>query len=78
MNIFGILTLIGVALVLGTIAFFLIRYLMELRRVAGVLGTVAGAVSGIAGQVEPLKPVLTNVNRDLSTARDALAGVLGR
>jgi len=77
-NIFGILTLVGVGLALAVIALYLVMYLLELRRIAGVLGTVSGAVRGIAGQVKPLEPVLSDVNRNLKTARDALAGVLGR
>lgn len=78
MNIFGILTLVGVGLALALITVYLVMYLVELRRIAGVLSTVSGAVSGIADQVKPLQPVLSDVNRNLKGARDALAGVLGR
>lgn len=71
MNVFGILTLVGVALTLALITVYLVLYLLELRRIATVLGTVSGAVSGIAGQVKPLQPVLSDVNRNLKGARDA-------
>ncbi len=74
----GILTLIVSGLALAMIAVFLIRYLVALRRVAGVLGTVAGAVRGISRQVEPLQPLLSNVNGNLAAAHNTLAGVLGR
>ncbi len=78
MNVFGILTLVGVALALGAAAVFLIVYLVLLRRTAVVLGTVNVGVRAIARRVEPLEPVLTNVNGNLRAARDALAAVLGR
>ncbi|PZS35579.1 MAG: hypothetical protein DLM59_02705 [Pseudonocardiales bacterium] len=77
MNIFGILTLVGVGIVLAAIAIYLIMYLSALRRTAKVLSTVSGAVAGISGQVQPLEPVLVNVNGNLTKARNALAGVLG-
>jgi len=77
-NILGILTLVGVALALGATAASLILYLVALRRIAGVLGTVNAGVRAIARRVEPLEPVLSDVNANLMTARDALAGVLGR
>jgi hypothetical protein len=78
MNIFGILTLVGFAVVLVALTVYLIQYLVALRRTGEVLGTVSIAVRGIADQVKPLEPVLANVNGNLTTARDALAGVLGR
>ncbi len=78
MNIFGILTLIGVVLALGATALFLILYQVSLRRTATVLGTVNVGVRSIARRVEPLEPVLADVNRNLRAARDALAAVLGR
>ena len=78
MNIFGILTLVGVGIALAMIAIFLVMYLVELRRIARVLGAVSGAVQGISIQVKPLEPILTNVNHNLATARDALAGVFAR
>jgi hypothetical protein len=78
MNPFGILTLVAVGLLLGAIAVYLVRYLGRLRRVDRVLGTVSVAVRGISDQVKPLDPVLANVNGNLTHARDALAGVLGR
>jgi hypothetical protein len=77
-NIFGILTLVGFAVILVALAVYLVQYLVELRRTGEVLITVSGAVRGIADQVKPLEPVLANVNGNLTTARDALAGVLGR
>lgn len=76
MNIFGILTLVGVALTLGAVALFLILYLVALRRTMATLSTVNAGVRAIARRVEPLEPVLADVNANLGAARDALAAVL--
>ncbi|MDQ6873674.1 MAG: hypothetical protein M3042_01220 [Actinomycetota bacterium] len=76
MNIFGILTLVGVVLTLGAVALFLILYLIALRRTMRTLSTVNAGVRAIARRVEPLEPVLADVNANLGAARDALAAVL--
>ncbi len=76
MNIFGILTLAGVVLTLGAVALFLILYLVALRRTMKTLSTVNAGVRAIARRVEPLEPVLADVNANLGAARDALAAVL--
>ncbi len=78
MNVFGILTLVGVGIAIAAIAAYLIMYLLALRKTAAVLDTVNAGVRAIARRVEPLSPVLVDVNTNLAGAQEALAGVLGR
>lgn len=76
MNIFGILTIVGVAVVLGAVAVYLIAYLVLLRETMRTLGTVNAGVRAIGRRVEPLEPILAEVNGDLSAVRDRLVAIV--
>ncbi len=76
MNPFAILLIIGVAVVLGAVAAFLIAYLVVLRRAMHTLGTVNAGVRAIGRRVEPLEPVLAEVNGDLTAVRDRLVAIV--
>ncbi len=76
MNIFGILTLAGVALLILALAVYLLAALFLLRKTLFTLGTINVGLRSIAARVEPLEPVLAEINTDLSGVRDALVGVL--
>jgi hypothetical protein len=76
MNIFGLLTVIGVAVVLAAVAAYLIAYLLVLRSAMRTLGTVNAGVRAIGRRVEPLEPVLAEVNGDLSAVRDRLVAIV--
>lgn len=78
MNIFGILTLAGVALLILALAAYLLVALFLLRKTLFTLGTINVGLRAIAERVEPLEPVLTEINSDLSGVRDALMDVLNK
>ncbi|MFP5353203.1 MAG: hypothetical protein ACLGIB_11670 [Actinomycetota bacterium] len=78
MNIYGILTLVGVALLIAALAAYLLVALFLLRKTLFTLGTINVGLRAIADRVEPLEPVLAEVNSDLSGVRDALMGVLNK
>ncbi len=76
MNPLAILLIIGVATVLGAVAVYLIAYLVVLRRAMFTLGTVNAGVRAIGRRVEPLEPVLAEVNGDLTAVRDRLVAIV--
>ncbi len=78
MNIFGILTLVGVGLLIVALAAYLLVALYLLRKTLFTLGTINVGLRAIAERVEPLEPVLAEINSDLSGVRDALMGVLNK
>lgn len=76
MNILGILTLVGVGLLIVALAAYLLAALFLLRKTLFTLGTINVGLRSIALRVEPLEPVLGEINSDLSAVRDALTEVL--
>ncbi|MBA2365745.1 MAG: hypothetical protein H0V77_04760 [Actinobacteria bacterium] len=78
MNLLGILTLVAVGLIVLALAFYLVAIMILLRKTLFTLGTVNVGVRSIARRVEPLQPILTEINRDLSGVRDRLETVLQR
>ncbi len=76
MNVFGILTIVGVAVVLAAVAAYLIAYLVLLRSAMKTLGTVNAGVRAIGRRVEPLEPILVEVNGDLTAVRDRLVAIV--
>jgi hypothetical protein len=70
------LTLVAVGLIVVALALALITILMLLRSTLFTLGTVHVGVRSIARRVEPLEPVLAEVNSDLTQARNALMSTL--
>jgi hypothetical protein len=75
-NVFAILAIIGVAVVLGAVAAYLIAYLVLLRSAMKTLGTVNAGVRAIGRRVEPLEPILAEVNGDLTAVRDRLGAIV--
>lgn len=76
MNIYGILTLVGVGLLIVALAAYLLAALFLLRKTLFTLGTINVGLRAIAERVEPLEPVLAEINSDLTGVRDALTEVL--
>lgn len=76
MNAFGILTVVGVAVVLAAVAAYLVAYLVLLRSAMRTLGTINAGVRAIGRRVEPLTPILAEVNGDLTAVRDRLVAVV--
>jgi hypothetical protein len=78
MSLLAILTLVVVGVIVATLAVTLAMILVQLRRIRSTLGKVNVGLRGIAQRVQPLKPILAEVNGDLAAVRDRLVGVLQR
>lgn len=76
MTLLAILTLIAVGLIVAALAVSLMAILVQLRRILSTLGTVNVALRAIADRVQPLEPILGEVNQDLARVRDGLVAVL--
>jgi hypothetical protein len=74
----GVVTLIGVALTVGALAFYLIRVALALKEVNFTLGTVIAGVRAIELATRPITPVLTSIATDLLATQKALEELLAR
>lgn len=74
----AIATYIAFGLIVVALALVLLTVLARLLVIVSTLRTIDQGLHTIARQVEPLEPVLTDVNANLGAARDALVGVLAR
>jgi hypothetical protein len=77
-SLLAILTLVVVGLIVAALAVSLVAILVQLRRILSTLGKVNVGLRVIAERVQPLEPILAEVNGDLAAVRDRLAGVLRR
>jgi hypothetical protein len=68
----GIAALVVTAVLVAALAFFLIWVVLILRRLTDTLGKVVFGVAAIAHRVEPVGPVVAEINADLTAVADAL------
>lgn len=68
----AIVTLIGVALIVGALAVYLIVIAYSLYKVSYTLGTVLIGVRAIAARCEPLSGVVTSVGNDVGAVERAM------
>jgi hypothetical protein len=78
MSLLAILTLVAIGLLVAALAVSLVAILVQLRRILSTLGKVNAGLGVIVQRVEPLEPILAEVNGDLAAVRDRLVGVLRR
>lgn len=78
MNLLSILTLVAAGVVLAALAVYLLTITYLLFKTLRTLGTINVGLRAIAQRVEPLEPILTEINSDLSGVRDRLGAVLER
>lgn len=78
MTLLAVLTLVAVGLIVAALAAYLLIILVQLRRILFTLGTVNVGLRAIARRVQPLEPILAEINADLARVRDALMEVLRR
>ena len=78
MSLLAILTLVVIGLLVAALAVSLVAILVQLRRILSTLGKVNAGLGVIVQRVEPLEPILAEVNGDLAAVRDRLMGVLRR
>lgn len=74
----GIVFLVGVFLTVAVLAAYLIRIALILVHVNFTLGTIIAGVRAIATQVEPLHPVVTEINNDLAGLAKALEDLVAK
>jgi hypothetical protein len=74
----ALVTLIGVALTVAALAFYLIRVALLLQHVNSTLGQIIGGVGAIAQATEPIGPVVGEIAHDLDATKGALEGLLNK
>lgn len=70
-----IVTLIGVAVIVGALAAYLILIAYSLNKVSFTLGTVLIGVRAIAARCEPLREVIGSIGNDIASVEQAMAGL---
>ncbi len=78
MNVFGILTLIAVGALVVALAVVLVTVLVVLRRIRFTLSTVNVGVQAIARRVEPVGPLVREINSEIASANMTLTEVVAR
>jgi len=78
MPVSGVVFLVGVFLTVATLAAYLIRVALILVHVNFTLGTIIAGVRAIATQVEPLGPVVGEINNDLAGLSKALQDLVAK
>lgn len=68
----GVAALIVIGVLIAALAFYLIWVILILRRLTDTLGKVVFGVGSIAYRVQPVGPIVTEVNADLGAVADAL------
>lgn len=74
----AVVTLLGVALTVGALAFYLIRVALVLKHVNFTLGTVIAGVRAIEMATRPITPVLGSIHGDLTATQKALEDLLAK
>lgn len=72
----GLVTVLGVFLAVGALAFYLIRVALVLKHVNYTLGTVTAGVRAIEMATRPITPVLGSIAGDLAATQKALEDLL--
>ncbi len=70
-----IVTLVGVAVIVGALAAYLIIIAYSLNKVSFTLGTVLIGVRAIAARCEPLREVIGSISNDVAAVEQAMAGL---
>lgn len=68
----AIVALVVTGVLVAALAFYLIWVVVILHRLTDTLGKVVFGVDAIAHRVEPIGPIVTNLNADLGAVADAL------
>lgn len=76
MTVLVVLTLTAAGLIVVALALALITILLRLRAILFTLGTINVGLRAIAGRVEPIEPLLAEINLDLTNASSGLRTTL--
>ena len=72
----GVVTIIGVLLIVVALVFYLVSVILQLRKITGGLDEVITHVGGIVEKSAPVNGIVTNINENLDAAVAALEGLL--
>jgi hypothetical protein len=72
----GVVTIIGVLLIVVALVFYLVSVILQLRKITGGLDEVITHVGGIVEKSAPVNGIVTNINENLDAAVSALEGLL--
>ena len=76
MGLATIVTLVGVAIIVAALAFYLITIAATLNHVSFTVGTVLIGVRAIAAQTQPLQPVIRDIVNDVTAIDDDLEALV--
>ena len=76
MSAAGIVTIIGFALIVLALVYYLVSTILELRRITSGLDEVIGSVGEILEKTAPVNGIVTSINANLDAGVDALEGLL--
>lgn len=76
MSTLVLLTFVAVGMLVAALAVYLITVILVLRNVRQTAGLILFGVRAIADQATPVAPIVGEINADLTSVRDALAGIL--
>jgi uncharacterized protein YoxC len=72
----GVITILGVVLIVAALVFYLVSVILELRRITSGLDVVISHVGGIVEKSAPVNGVVTHINEQLDAGVDLLEGLL--
>jgi len=72
-----IATLVEIALLIGALAFYLVRIARSLRETSALLGKVTFGVRAIETQCDSIGPSVVRINSQLAVIGGALDGIAG-
>jgi hypothetical protein len=75
MSAAAIAALVVAGVLIAALAFYLLWVLLVLHRLVDTLGKVTFGVGAIAHRLEPIGPVITDINTDLSQVAEAMEGL---
>ncbi len=78
MPIAAIVTIVISLVLLLAIAFYLVRVVLILRRATDTLGKIIFGVEAIAHRLEPVNPLVEQINTDLDAVAAGLDGILDK
>ncbi len=78
MSVVAIVSLVLVGVLVVALAAYLVWVVLILRHVVDTLGKVTFGVRAIAHRTEPVGPVVTDINANLTAVAGALEGLVER
>ncbi|MBA2575205.1 MAG: hypothetical protein H0V05_00940 [Euzebyaceae bacterium] len=74
----AVVTLVLTGLLVAALAFYLIWVVVILQGLTDTLGKVTFGVRAIAHRTEPITPIVTDVNANLTAVADALEALVAK